>query len=47
MEAKQEMENEFIKNYEKAWMQKEIALNNPDSAYTWEPNLEKMPCFGR
>ena len=47
MEAKREMEEQFLAQYQTMWMKQQLALNNPDIVGQWEPRLEKMTAFGQ
>ena len=48
MEAKKEMENKFLQQYQETWMRQEMAAINPMQLdKKWRPLLERMPIFGR
>jgi len=37
MEAKREMEEKFMQQYQEAWMKKQLLKTNPSAAVPWEP----------
>ena len=47
MAAKKEMEEQFVEQYKKAWMQKELTTGVREATEPWGPRIEKMAFFGR